>query len=60
MEAVDEVLKRSTRVLVDSSDKGLSSVTPYMSVTEPRPVRMNPPPSMLESQQGAQARGAPK
>ena len=38
MEAVDEVLKKSSRVIVDSSGGGLSPVTPYVSLGEARTV----------------------
>jgi membrane protease subunit HflK len=41
LEAVDEVLRKSTRVLVDTSDKGLSGVMPYISLGEARTVPRN-------------------
>ena len=37
LESVDEVLKKSTKVILDTSGKGVGSVVPYMSVTETRP-----------------------
>ena len=37
MESVDEVLRKSTRVFVDTSGKGLASVTPYLPMTDQRP-----------------------
>jgi membrane protease subunit HflK len=37
LESVDDLLKRSAKVIVDTSGKGLASVTPYMPVTESRP-----------------------
>lgn len=55
LEAVDEVLKKSQRVLVDTSGKGAAGVTPYMSVgdprTAPRPYSP-PPPGLLETPTG--------
>jgi len=37
LEAVDDVLKRSTKVIVDSSGKGVSGVVPYMPLSEAKP-----------------------
>jgi len=37
LDSVDEVLKRSSKVIVDTSGKGVSSVMPYMPVTEFKP-----------------------
>jgi modulator of FtsH protease HflK len=34
MDSVDELLRRSSKVIVDTSGKGVSSVVPYMPVTE--------------------------
>jgi membrane protease subunit HflK len=34
LESVDEVLKKASKVIVDTSGKGVSSVMPYMPVTE--------------------------
>jgi membrane protease subunit HflK len=36
LESVDEVLRKSSKVIVDSSGKGASSVLPYMPVGEPK------------------------
>ena len=36
LESVDEVLKKATKVIFDTSGKGVSSVVPYMPVTETR------------------------
>ena len=49
LEAVDEVLKKSSRVIVDTSDKGLSSVTPYMSLGEVRSSPRPAPPQILDA-----------
>jgi membrane protease subunit HflK len=43
LESVDEVLKKSSKVIVDSSGKGVSGVVPYMPVSELKP-RLAPPP----------------
>ncbi|WP_342395023.1 FtsH protease activity modulator HflK [Rhodoblastus sphagnicola] len=37
LESVDEVLKKSSRVIVDSSGKGVSGVLPYMPIGEAKP-----------------------
>ena len=44
MESVDEVLKKATKVIVDTSGKGVSSVVPYMPISEfkPRPAYAAP------------------
>jgi len=34
MESADEVLKKATKVIIDSSGKGVSSVVPYMPIAE--------------------------
>jgi membrane protease subunit HflK len=47
LESVDEVLKKATKVIVDTSGKGVSSVVPYMPLSEVRPPpysRPLPPP----------------
>jgi len=36
LESVDEMLKKATKVIVDTSGKGVSSVVPYMPITETR------------------------
>jgi len=53
LESVDQVLTKATKVILDTSGKGLASVVPYMPVTEQKapPVRAYappaPPPNML-------------
>jgi membrane protease subunit HflK len=37
LESVDEVLKKASKVIVDTSGKGVSSVVPYLPVTEFKP-----------------------
>ncbi len=47
LESVDEVLKKATKVIVDTSGKGVASVVPYMPVSEfrsPAYSRPSPPP----------------
>jgi membrane protease subunit HflK len=34
MESIDEVLKRATKVIVDTSGKGMGGVTPYLPLTD--------------------------
>jgi membrane protease subunit HflK len=47
LESVDDMLRKSSKVIVDTSGKGLASVTPYMPVTESsRAASRYPPPSM--------------
>jgi len=46
LESVDDMLRKSTKVIVDTSGKGLASVTPYMPVTESRPVPRYAPPTI--------------
>ena len=48
LEAVDEVLRKSTRVVVDTSDKGVGSVTPYMSLPDPK-IRTPAPPQVIDT-----------
>jgi membrane protease subunit HflK len=43
LESVDEILKKATKVIVDTSGKGVSSVVPYMPVSEFRPRPYTPP-----------------
>ena len=43
MESVDEVLKKAAKVILDTSGKGVSSVVPYMPVSEFRPRTYTPP-----------------
>lgn len=44
LDSVDEVLKKASKVIVDTSGKGVSSVVPYLPVTEFKP---SPPPPAL-------------
>ena len=49
LESVDEMLRKATKVIVDTSGKGVSSVVPYMPVTESKsrpyvPPALTPPP----------------
>jgi membrane protease subunit HflK len=37
LESIDELLKKASKVIVDTSGKGVSSVVPYMPVTEFKP-----------------------
>lgn len=39
MESTDELLRRATRVVVDTTGKGASSVMPYMSIGEKAPAK---------------------
>ncbi len=43
LESIDEVLKKATKVIVDTSGKGVSSVVPYMPVSEFRARPYTPP-----------------
>jgi membrane protease subunit HflK len=45
LDSVDEMLRKATKVILDTSGKGVSSVVPYMPVTETRP-RPSVPPSL--------------
>jgi membrane protease subunit HflK len=53
LDSVDEMLRRATKVILDTSGKGVSSVVPYMPVTETRARPSLPqglaPPSILPS-----------
>src|SRR5271169_3709474 len=42
LEAVDEVLKRSTKVIVDASGRGVSSIVPYLPMSEMTPLAPAP------------------
>ncbi len=44
LESVDDVLKKATKVIVDTSGKGVASVVPYMPVSEFTPRQYTPPP----------------
>ena len=48
MEAVDEMLRKSSRVVVDTSDKGVASVTPYLSLPDAK-YRPPAPPQVIDS-----------
>jgi membrane protease subunit HflK len=54
MDSVDEVLKKAAKVILDTSGKGVSSVVPYMPVSEfkPRPYMPPPPAPPAPSPQG--------
>jgi modulator of FtsH protease HflK len=55
LESVDEVLKKASKVIVDTSGKGVSSVMPYMPVTEFKPpaAAAPPPAAAVPPAQGA-------
>ena len=65
LDSVDEMLRKATKVILDTSGKGVSSVVPYMPVTETRPRPSVPPspapPTVLPSAApaSAAARAAP-
>ncbi len=44
LESIDEVLKKASKVIVDTSGKGVSSVMPYMPVTELKAPAASPAP----------------
>jgi membrane protease subunit HflK len=54
LESVDEVLKKATKVIVDTSGKGVSSVVPYMPLAESKPHTYTPPPGAMRPQEGVQ------
>ena len=43
LDSVDEMLKKATKVILDTSGKGVSSVVPYMPVSEARGRPAAPP-----------------
>ena len=45
LDSLDEVLKKSTKVIVNSSGKGVSGVVPYMPLSELRPQPSAPAPA---------------
>ena len=47
MDSIDELLKKSSKVVVDASGKGLSSIVPYLPMTEPKlsPPSLGAPPA---------------
>ncbi len=49
LESMDEILKRSNKVVVDVSGKGLGAVVPYMPLGEPgaKPVAPPAPPNLI-------------
>ncbi len=52
LESVDEVLKKATKVILDTSGKGVSSVVPYMPVSEFKQQRQYTPPSLARPREG--------
>ena len=50
LDSVDEVLRKASKVIVDTSGKGVSSVVPFMPVTEvkPAPVSLAPPAALAQ------------
>ena len=62
LDSVDEVLRKASKVIVDTSGKGVSSVMPYLPVTEFKPPTASPapPPAAPATPQAAPAQGAPK
>jgi len=46
---MDEVLKKASRVIIDSSGKGMSGVVPYMSIQDQK----DKPAAAASAQQGA-------
>jgi membrane protease subunit HflK len=53
LDSVDEVLKKASKVIVDTSGKGVSSVMPYMPVTEFKPSATPPTAPAAPAAQGA-------
>jgi membrane protease subunit HflK len=53
LESVDDLLKKSSKVIVDSSGKGVSGVVPYMPLTEIRTRSYNPPSGPMAAPTGA-------
>ena len=63
LESVDEVLKRASKVIVDTSGKGVSSVVPFMPVTEFKPsapLQAGAPPQAPSPAAPTPAQGTPK
>jgi len=53
LESIDEVLKKASKVIVDTSGKGVASLVPYMPVTESRPpARQYMPPTLMRPPEG--------
>jgi membrane protease subunit HflK len=45
LESVDEMLRKATRVIVDTSGKGMSGIVPYMPLTDKdKPEAVKEPP----------------
>jgi membrane protease subunit HflK len=46
MDSVDELLKKSSKVIVDASGRGVSSIVPYLPMSEitPSAPALAPPP----------------
>ena len=44
MDSVDELLKKSSKVIVDASGKGVSSIVPYLPMSEMKPLAPAAPP----------------
>jgi membrane protease subunit HflK len=61
LESVDEMLRKATKVILDTSGKGVSSVVPYMPVTETRGrqymLQGLPPPPVPPAPQPTPAQG---
>ncbi len=55
LDSVDEVLRKASRVIVDTSGKGVSSVMPYLPISEFKP----PPPPSPPAPQGPPPAAAP-
>ena len=53
LESVDEVLKKASKVIVDTSGKGVSSVMPYLPMTEFKPPAAVAPPPVAPAQGAA-------
>jgi modulator of FtsH protease HflK len=47
MDSVDELLKKSSKVIVDASGRGLSSIVPYLPMSDMKPLApaLAPPPA---------------
>ena len=58
LDSVDEVLKKASKVVVDTSGKGISSIVPYMPVTEFKPLA--PPVAPTAAAPVAPTQGAAK
>jgi len=54
LESVDEVLRKATKVIVDTSGKGVAGVVPYMPLSETRARTYAPPAPAMRPQEPAQ------